>query len=177
VLEPGQLEVHDALHDPAFFGIVATAIAEACIGETLAAVEVAEACEQARDPEVRRVLERISEDEARHAELGWRFLRWALERADLDTRRLLVAHADALVRAELEILSATTETRPEPNLAEHGLLSPAVRQAVRQAALSEMLGPLVAALGAHFEVPTRRRYRPSAGAARTPPRSGARGAS
>jgi len=55
----------------------------------------------ATDPAVRRVLERIARDEARHAELGYRFLRWALERADSHLQQRFGAELDAALRAEL----------------------------------------------------------------------------
>jgi hypothetical protein len=43
---------------------------EACIGETLAALEVAEARVQARDPGVIAALDRIADDEVGHALLA-----------------------------------------------------------------------------------------------------------
>jgi len=163
---PGKLEVADALGDPSFLGIVATAIAEGCIAETLAAAEVSEAHEQARDPGVRHALRRIARDEARHAELGWRFLGWALERATPSEREFFILRAEKLLAAELRTLAEAPEDRPAPCLAEHGFLSPAVRHAVRRAALTEVLLPLVAALRANEEAPrlepTPRKYRRSA---------------
>ena len=57
-------------------------IREACVGETLAAFEAREAAAQAEDPAVRATLEKIAADETRHAELGWRFVQWAVTDAD-----------------------------------------------------------------------------------------------
>lgn len=51
---------------------------EGCIGETLAAIVAAEQLMGATDPAVRRALAVIARDEARHAELAWRTVVWAL---------------------------------------------------------------------------------------------------
>ena len=51
---------------------------EGCVGETLAALIAAEQALEAKDPSVRAALQKIAEDEARHAEFAWRVVRWAL---------------------------------------------------------------------------------------------------
>jgi len=56
------------------------ALLEGCIGEGAAALEAADEALGEVDPEIRSVLERIAEDEQRHAELGWRCVQWALAR-------------------------------------------------------------------------------------------------
>ena len=38
---------------------------------------------------------RIARDEARHADLGWRILRWAIDRGGSDVREAVRAHSDA----------------------------------------------------------------------------------
>ena len=63
-----------------FEEILINVIREGCIGETVAAVEAAEALEHAVDPMVRDALARIAKDELRHADLAWQFVRWALDR-------------------------------------------------------------------------------------------------
>lgn len=62
--------------------LVDAVIREACLGETLAAFEAREAAERAEDPAVQAALRKIAGDERRHAELGWRFVQWALSGAD-----------------------------------------------------------------------------------------------
>ena len=69
---------------------VAAAIVEGCVGETLAATLAASAARSATVPAFREALEVIAADEARHAELAWRFVRWALQDAD-DARRARAA--------------------------------------------------------------------------------------
>ncbi len=68
--------------------IAAAAAEEACCAETFAALAAASARSECTDAAVQPVLDRIAKDEARHAELGWRFVAWALavdndERADV----------------------------------------------------------------------------------------------
>lgn len=55
--------------------IAAAAVVEGCVGETLGAIEAAEAA-RARDPIVARALRVIAEDEAKHAELSRRVVAW-----------------------------------------------------------------------------------------------------
>lgn len=76
-LGPGPLAVQGAIQ-PTLRDAVLSCVVEGCIAETVAAVEAAEALECAEDPAVRSVLARIAEDEGRHAELAFRFVRWAL---------------------------------------------------------------------------------------------------
>lgn len=78
---PGPLSLEGALAggDEAA-EVVRLAILEGCIGETVAAVEAAEAASRASDPVVAAVLAKIADDETRHAELAWRFVRWAIGR-------------------------------------------------------------------------------------------------
>ncbi|MCB9778177.1 MAG: ferritin-like domain-containing protein [Alphaproteobacteria bacterium] len=58
--------------------LVRTLVVEGCVGETLAALEAAEAARRAEDPVVAEILQRIAADEARHAALAWRALQWFL---------------------------------------------------------------------------------------------------
>lgn len=54
-------------------------VREGCVGETLSVFEAAERLPLEGDPAVRAALERIIEDESRHASLAWSALRWALQ--------------------------------------------------------------------------------------------------
>lgn len=66
--------------------IAAAVVSEACVGETFAALALAEAGERCEDASIREVLTRIADDEARHAELGFRFVAWALGRGGAPVR-------------------------------------------------------------------------------------------
>ena len=70
--------------------IAAESAMEACIGETVATVQAMEALADATDPAVRAVLRATVDDEARHAELGWRFLAWAIDTGGEATRSAVI---------------------------------------------------------------------------------------
>lgn len=53
---------------------------DGCLGEGRAALEAREAARRAHDPAARRIQAMIARDEARHAELAWHVLDWALAR-------------------------------------------------------------------------------------------------
>lgn len=77
--EPGALGIAGALGNGIvdLRSVVKLAVEEGCVGETLGAAIAEEQLRVATDPEVRRVLARIARDEARHAELAWKFVAWA----------------------------------------------------------------------------------------------------
>jgi hypothetical protein len=140
---PGPLPLAAALAETDLRSIVLGTIAEGCIGETLAALEAAEACAHCTDPAARAVLERIADDETRHAQLAWRFVAWALE----------TAHASLLVdvRAAFEReLSSPAPAGPasdsDRGLMQHGLMTAALRSALRARVLREVIAPCVDAL-------------------------------
>ena len=115
-------------------------IVEACVGETVAAAELAEAAHRATDPEVRRALARIAADEQRHAALGWRTLRWMLEGADAEAMRWVKARFDEAM-AEVG-----AETPAGPHLPEHGVLGGDVLIELRQETIVAVVRPAVRAL-------------------------------
>jgi hypothetical protein len=77
---PSSLDVHDALGRTSIVSLAALTAEEGCAGETLGAALAAEQLALAEDREVAAVLRKIAADELRHAELAWRFARWAVER-------------------------------------------------------------------------------------------------
>jgi hypothetical protein len=76
---PGPLDISGSLEIASLEDIVDLVIAEGCFGETSAALEALEAAETASDPVIRAAYSQIADDEQRHAELAFRFVRWALE--------------------------------------------------------------------------------------------------
>ena len=141
-LGPAPLPVHDALGTVTLLGVVRTAIREACIGETLAAIEAAEAAEQASIADVRGTLRQIRDDETRHASFGWRFLRWAIDRSSTAERETILAELRAAVD-ERACVGSFGDWRGVPA---HGMLSAAARGLARRDALDQVIGPMVAAL-------------------------------
>jgi hypothetical protein len=79
-LGPGPLDIAGSLEASSLSDIVDLVLVEGCFGEASAALEAFEAAESAADPVIRAAYSRIAEDEQRHAELAFRFVRWALQR-------------------------------------------------------------------------------------------------
>ena len=77
-LGPGPLALSDVRVSASLEEMVALAIREGCVGETLASLVAREQLAVARDRDVHHTLSQIAEDEARHAELAWRFVAWAI---------------------------------------------------------------------------------------------------
>jgi hypothetical protein len=113
----------------------------------VAGIEAAEAFEQCADPEARAVLERIASEETRHAELAWRFVAWALESTAEPQRTELRRRIRAALAEELTApVSAGEIGTLDRELAQHGLLRPALRQALRGRVLREVVAPCADAL-------------------------------
>jgi hypothetical protein len=77
---PGPLDVSGSLQATSLLEVVDLVLAEGCFGEAGAALEALEAAERESDPVLIAAYRRIAADEQRHAELAFRFVRWALER-------------------------------------------------------------------------------------------------
>jgi hypothetical protein len=119
----------------------------------VAAIEAAEALQHCEDEAARPVLERIAAEEARHAELAWRFVAWALQRAHgTPAASPLRESVRAAFAAERDALAATSHTggarigARDRELARHGVLSLPVRHALRARVLREVVAPSAAAL-------------------------------
>jgi hypothetical protein len=144
-LGPGPLPLEGDLLGPLDLpSIAAAAVREGCVGETLASLEAATAHELASVDAPREALSVITEDEARHAELAWKFVKWALDEGDAATRA-------AIEQAFLESLSAPPPPAAAVDpldlaLASHGRLSDERKRAVLIEGLSEVVRPAAEAL-------------------------------
>jgi len=127
----GRVEVSSNLAD-----VAARAVREGCIGETIGAIQAAEQLAHADNPLVRRALGVIVEDEARHAELSWRFVAWALAHGGGDVR-------SAVAAAFREPLAVPTigDDAISAEMTAHGRLDPTVLREVVQRALDEVVLP------------------------------------
>jgi hypothetical protein len=85
---------------------------EGVVRETFGAAVALWQAAHAGDPEVRGAMERIAEDECRHASLSWRVARW-LESRLSDAERARVA---AAIRDTIEALRAEIARSPDPAL-------------------------------------------------------------
>jgi hypothetical protein len=142
---PTALPMDDALSQNDLESVTLMAFIEGCLGETVATLEARAALEQASDPLVRSALERIAEDEQRHAELAWRFVRWALS-SNAGLADPLMAELSRLERE----LDESLPLQGEDGVAAHGVLSVCDRAQVRRSALLEVVLPCGRALlGAH----------------------------
>ncbi|MFZ5477771.1 MAG: ferritin-like domain-containing protein [Myxococcota bacterium] len=117
---PGPLALADAAPALDAAGTMRALVDEACVGEVCGAAEALVAAEACDDPAVAAILREIAADEARHAALAWRTLRWLLE-----------AHPE--LRAEAEARLRTAMGAPG-------------RAEVHAAALAEVVGPAIEAL-------------------------------
>jgi hypothetical protein len=141
---PGPLEVGAALEQSAdLLAILEGLIVEACVGETLAAIEAHEAARWAEDPVIAAVLERIATDEWRHAQLGWRALGWLLSQGDAQLRAFAVARFELAMRA---VEGRGAAGMIDRELRAHGVLDDALRNEVRRTGIAEVIRPCVAAL-------------------------------
>ena len=117
-------------------------VLEGCVGETLAALEAAETASEAGPRAVKLALQAIAEDETRHAELGWAFVRWALGTGDATLRERVAAAFDRALR---EVATSPRE-RGEDVPPGHGFLPAAEVARLRRQAVADVLAPAAAAL-------------------------------
>jgi hypothetical protein len=150
---PGPLRIEGALEEMDLCAIVLGTVREGCIGETVAAIEAAEALQHCEDAAARTVLEQIAVEEGRHAELAWRFVAWALEVGPSSlVERVREAFATELASAQPSPESGLENVGAfDRELARHGLLSAPLRAALRERVLSTIVRPCAEALLARAE--------------------------
>jgi hypothetical protein len=141
----GSLDVRGAL-EPAedLESLVLACVREGCIGETLAALELATAAASCTDARLAASLRSIADDEARHAGLAWRFVQWALGR-DPGLRpkvASLFASWSPADRGEAEPLNPSSRRL----LRRAGCLPEDERRQVEREGLRELLRPCANAL-------------------------------
>jgi hypothetical protein len=123
--------------------IAASAVKEGCVGETLAAMQAAEQLAAATDPAVREALAVIAADEARHAELAYRFVAWAIETGGESVR---LAVAGAFVAALVAPVAPAAVPQISGDVAEHGGADAAVLRAAFDATITEAILPAARSL-------------------------------
>jgi len=155
-LGPDAIRIEGTVRELSLADLAALAAEEGCVGETLGAAIAAEQLAVTTDPEVRRVLEKIARDEARHAELAWRFVAWAsakdasvLSAVDRAVERAL-ASARAMPIRTLDIDADAWHA--------HGRLACIEARAAMERAIEGVLYPALSALSSHS--PEERRSSP-----------------
>lgn len=166
-LGPSPLPMNGALDgvgDPS--AIVAAAVREGCVGETLAALHARAAAEQARDPVVRAALRTIADDEERHAALAFRFVAWALGSGPPAAREGALRALRELLSSESAAPARFAELEPHPAiLRAHGRASAIEIERARIRGLAEVVEPAARALLlAHEEASLRDPRAPTASA-------------
>jgi hypothetical protein len=142
---PGPLPIERSLDASSLKDVVLTTIREGCVGETIAALEAAEAKEHATEPAVREALTTIAEDETRHAHLAWRFVRWALGCGDADLTRAVEADFEAEAGASSrETVRSLVET--ERSLLAGGIVPDTMRAHIRSQAVARAVLPCARAV-------------------------------
>ncbi|MDI1449067.1 hypothetical protein [Polyangium sp. 6x1] len=112
-------------------------VVEGCVGETLAAIEAAASAAEAGPRAVRLALLEIAEDEMRHAELGWAFVRWAIGTGGA----ALAAEVAATLEKALRMACADASVPGEEPPREHGFLPAEEVLSLRRQAAAQVLRP------------------------------------
>lgn len=111
---------------------------DACVGESVASAALAEASRASGDPVLAGLLQAMSSDEERHAELAWRIVAWALRTGGADVARVLEDAKDEIARE----LASLTHDGASPS-------APSAEGELRATVLREVVLPCtVAMLGA-----------------------------
>ncbi len=141
---PGPLLLDGALAESDVASVVLGTLLEGCIGETVAALEAAEALAHCEDGKTRAVLERISAEEGQHAELAWSFVEWALATGPQELQAQVRSAFEAALAGERS--AHRPPTALERQLLRHGVVGPELRQALRERVLDEVIAPCARAL-------------------------------
>jgi hypothetical protein len=139
---PGALDAAAEASALELEALVCANVEEGCVGETLAALEAAEAARRAQDPVVRAALEAIAFDEEQHAQLGWSIWGWALGVAP----QLKAVTEGVFERAIDVALMAMRTDEAGKVLERHGRLSNATRRELAARHIDEVLLPTKNAL-------------------------------
>jgi len=148
-LGPGRLDVDGVVAARDLISIVLSTVKEGCVVETLSALLAKERALLARDDDVRAALEKIADDEKRHADLAWTFVGWAISREGTPMKETAIrAFEWATERPPLGFDSALRGLSNEVVRA-HGLLDEGTARAVTERALREIIAPRVAELATY----------------------------
>jgi hypothetical protein len=138
---PSSLAVHDAMGEMSLADIAALTAEEGCVGETLGAALAAEQLAVATDPATIGVLLRIAADEARHAELAWRFVKWAAMTGGDEVERAIVRGVERAVAGTLAAELRAYDGIDLDMLHAHGKLTCQEARAVVLRTIEEVVRP------------------------------------
>lgn len=153
---PAPLPVHDSMSLMSLVQLAALTAEEGCVGETLGAALAAHQLERATDPASRRILRKIARDEARHAELAWRFVAWAVGEGG---REVALAVEASVRRACASTLAMAIRSYDGIDLEAwhaHGRVTCAEAREIARTTMREVLEPCLAQLSSgYFSTPRR----------------------
>lgn len=158
---PGPLAIAGALAgDSDLASVAARTAAEGCIAETVAAVLARAAATAARDPSLGAALCRVADEEAEHAELAWVHVAWALRTGGAGVEEA-VATVFADVRRHVSLGTMPSVWRGDAEtLRAYGVLGPAERRSVAEAAVVDIVLPAARALLASLRTGDAQRRHP-----------------
>ena len=145
-LGPSELPMVGAVSDVSLAELAVAAVHEGCVGEATAAVLAGERLEQARDPQVRAALAKISADEARHAELAWRTVVWAIERGGQGVYAAVRAAFDEALAPYRGHASVHDGEDVDDELLAHGRVSTATIRRIQEVVAREVVEPIASSL-------------------------------
>ncbi len=143
-LAPAALETRgaaSAVSDLADFA--ARTASEACIAETIAALQLHAAADNASDPTVAALLRVTAEEESTHALLGYRIVRWAIAKGGGAVRARVAA---VFAAAGSHVGFGAFAADPDLDLRAYGVLSRRDRHALAVDALESVIAPVASAL-------------------------------
>ena len=146
---PGALDCAQVVAHGDLAQAAAAAVVEGCVGETLASVCLGVAARGTGDAGLRATLQALADDEARHAELAWQFVRWAVAQPGDGRVREAVAQAFARALAGSEVREPRAALLAEVSLEAlraGGRLDPAAFAAACRGALEQVVGPCARAV-------------------------------
>ena len=123
---------------------------EGCVGETIAALVARRGMRRCEDPATSETLERIVDDEGRHAGLAWQTIRWILEDSGVH-RETVLAALDEQAQAMAAKARAACDDLPEADplassLARFGRLDRRAELLAQRDAWSELILPTLGAI-------------------------------
>jgi hypothetical protein len=148
-IAPGPFPLAGGVHVAASLAAIAVStLEEGCVGETVAAVVASEQLARAADPAVRAALTRIAADEARHAELAWSTVAWAVRAGGAGVRAAVAqAFAELLRRAPQRATTGRgARERAATAMEAHGHLDAATLADIVAAVMREVVEPAVQVL-------------------------------
>jgi hypothetical protein len=142
---PGRMElsgIFDQGDDPG--SILRAAILEGCFEETISAAYAQVALERVQEPSIRTALATIAADEARHADLAWRFVSWTIQ--TYPELRSVAEECFAKAFAKPKEIEQDEWELLEP----YGYLRSSSKHEVRAATLRDVIIPRIEALFGHW---------------------------